>query len=272
MRHLVGDADAWVKRGSRHRDKGADMNLPSPQPPRHPRVRGLVAHVGVAAVPRYPMHECGDVVRVVDRPDGGISAIIADGQGHGRSARAIAAMAVGRIAALVAEGAREDAALVAANDLLLAHRGGQVSCEASIIAVDPSDGMIRVTRFARAQSTFVGDSGSALVGVEAPPLGLYRGAVPAVDTVEASASLACLVASDGVRSAGTQSGTTLNIVVELERAVAGGGAEVARVILEAAIRADGGRPKDDMSVACITFAPAKHTPSLQTVMAHWPLD
>ena len=247
------------------------MNLPHPPPPRHVAVRGLAAVVGAASVARHAMHECGDVVRVVDRPDGGICAIVADGQGHGRAARLIAAMAVGRIKALVAEGAREDAALIAANDLLLAHRGGQVSCEASIIAVDLIDGVIRVTRFARASSIIVGDAGEASIGGESPPLGIYRGAVPVVDTVAASASVACLVASDGARGAGERTGHPLNLAAELARVAPAGGDEAARAIMSAAIAADEGRPRDDMSVACVTFAAATRGPLVRRIGAHWPL-
>jgi hypothetical protein len=67
------------------------MTLSSPPPGRHPSVRGLVAVVGLASVARHAMSECGDVVRVVDRPDGGVCALVVDG--HGRGAHLIAAMA-----------------------------------------------------------------------------------------------------------------------------------------------------------------------------------
>ena len=247
------------------------MNLPLPPPQRHPSIRGLVAIVGAVSVARHGMHECGDIVRVLDRPDGGICAIIADGQGHGRAARLIAAMAVGRIKALVGEGAREDAALIAANDLLLAHRGGQVSCEAAIVSVDLIDGVIRVTRFARASCITIGDAGAAITGGEAPPLGIYRRAVPVVDTVEASASVACLVASDGVRAAGERTGHPLDLAAELARVATHGGDEAARAILSAAIAADEGRPRDDMSVACVTLAASTHGPLVRRIGAQWPL-
>jgi serine phosphatase RsbU (regulator of sigma subunit) len=218
------------------------------------------------------MHECGDVVRVVNRPDGGICAIVADGQGHGRSARSIATMAVGRITALVSEGARADAALVAANDLLLAHRGGQISCEASVIAVDPVDGVVRVTRFARGAAAFTGGEGRARFGGEAPPLGVYRGALPVVDVVDVALPVACLVATDGVHGAGGRVGRPLMLDAILERHASAGGDVAAHSVLAEAIHADDGRPRDDMSVVCLTFAPSTRLQTIRCISAQWPLD
>lgn len=248
------------------------MSLPTPPPARHDTARGLVALMGVVSVPRHASRECGDVVRVVDLPDGGICAIVADGQGHGRSARSIAAMAVGRVATLIAEGAREDAALVAANDLLFAHRGGQVSCEASMIAVNPVEGVVRVTRFARAPMVAVGDAPTVSFGGEAPPLGLYRGAVPTADVVVVGQAVACLVVTDGVRDAGERAGRPLALEAALQRHAPTGGERAAHAILAEAIEADDGRPRDDMSVACVTFTARTALHAIRRTMVEWPLD
>jgi serine phosphatase RsbU (regulator of sigma subunit) len=248
------------------------VTLPVPPPGRHPAVRGLVAVVGVAAAPRHAMHECGDVVHVVDRPDGGACVIVADGQGHGRGARIIATMAVTMIAGLVGEGVREDAALVAANDRLLAHRGGQVSCEAVAVVIDPVDGVVRVSRFARSAAHFLGDDERAVTGGEAPPLGVYRGAAPASDVVPVSLSLACLVTSDGVRTAGGRVGRALDLASSLARAARLGGDRAAHAILGEAIGADDGRPRDDMAVACITFEPLDADLTFRRMSARVPLS
>jgi len=245
------------------------VTLPAPSPGRHPAVRGLVTVIGVAAAPRHAMHECGDVVHVVDRPDGGTCVIVADGQGHGRGARMIATMAVTTIAGLVGEGVREDAALVAANDRLLAHRGGQVSCEAVAVVIDPVDGVVRVSRFARSPAYFVGDDERTVIGDEAPPLGVYRGAAPVTEVVPVSLTLACLVTSDGVRGAGSRNGPALDLASSLARAAKLGGDRAAHAILSEALGADDGRPRDDMAVACITFEPLNPglTPRLMTARA-----
>ena len=55
--------------------------------------------VGIAKVGKYAVAESGDTVEVVERPRGGLSVVIVDGQGHGRSAKRlshqVAAKAVG---------------------------------------------------------------------------------------------------------------------------------------------------------------------------------
>ena len=44
--------------------------------------------IGIAQANKYAVHECGDSVELAERPQGGISVILADGQGSGKAARA----------------------------------------------------------------------------------------------------------------------------------------------------------------------------------------
>ena len=68
----------------------------------------LKIDVAVVKTNKYASRESGDTVEIVERPGGGISVIMADGQGSGR----------------------------AANDFLFAMRNGQVSATLDILSVD----------------------------------------------------------------------------------------------------------------------------------------
>jgi hypothetical protein len=78
--------------------------------------------IGIAKANKYAVAECGDSVEVAERPRGGISAILADGQGSGKAAKQTSSLVVNRAASLIAEGARDGAVARAVHDYLYAMR------------------------------------------------------------------------------------------------------------------------------------------------------
>src|SRR5688572_703775 len=73
---------------------------------------------------------------MVERPGGGLSLVLVDGQRSGKSAKAISNLVAGKTIALLAEGVRDGAAARAANDYLYMHRGGKVSATLNIVSLD----------------------------------------------------------------------------------------------------------------------------------------
>ncbi|MCB0097143.1 MAG: hypothetical protein KDE46_15545, partial [Caldilineaceae bacterium] len=69
----------------------------------------LEIQIAVAKVNKYATSESGDTVEVVERPRGGMSIVMADGQRSGRSAKAISNIVVRKAIALLAEGVRDGA-------------------------------------------------------------------------------------------------------------------------------------------------------------------
>jgi hypothetical protein len=74
--------------------------------------------IAVAKTSKYAVSESGDTLEVVERPNGGVSVVLADGQTSGRGAKAISSMVVRKIISLLAEGVRDGAAARAASDSL----------------------------------------------------------------------------------------------------------------------------------------------------------
>jgi hypothetical protein len=72
----------------------------------------------VAKVNKYATRESGDTVEIVERPGGGMSLVMADGQSSGRGAKRISNMVVRKIISLLAEEVRDGAAVRAASDYL----------------------------------------------------------------------------------------------------------------------------------------------------------
>src|SRR5574342_1078927 len=96
----------------------------------------MEVQIAVAKVNKYAVSESGDTLEVVERPNGGMSVVLADGQTSGRGAKAISTMVVRKVISLLAEGVRDGAAARAASDYLYTHRNGQVQSTLNILSID----------------------------------------------------------------------------------------------------------------------------------------
>ena len=85
--------------------------------------------LAVAKVAKYATGESGDTVETIERPHGGLSVVLVDGQRSGRSAKLISNIVARKAVSLLGEGVRDGAAARAAHDYLRTHRSGQVSAE-----------------------------------------------------------------------------------------------------------------------------------------------
>ena len=71
---------------------------------------GMEIQIAVAKINKYAVSESGDTLEVVERPTGGISVVLADGQTSGRGAKAVSQLVVRKVIGLLAEGVRDGAA------------------------------------------------------------------------------------------------------------------------------------------------------------------
>src|SRR5690242_19966532 len=92
--------------------------------------------IGVAKINKYAMSECGDSVDVTERPSGGISVVLADGQGSGKSAKITSTLVVNKAVALIADGARDGAVARAVHDYLYVVKDGKVSSTLTLLSAD----------------------------------------------------------------------------------------------------------------------------------------
>ena len=102
--------------------------------------------VGIAKIRKYAASESGDTVEVVERPKGGLSVVLADGQSSGRGAKWISTLVVRKVITLLAEGVRDGAAARAASDSLFTERGGKVSSTLNILSADNQTRTLVITR------------------------------------------------------------------------------------------------------------------------------
>ncbi len=222
----------------------------------------VVVEVAVAKASKYAMRESGDSVEVVERPRGGLSVVMVDGQRSGRSAKAISNVAVRKAISLLAEGVRDGAVARAAHDYLRTERGGQVSAELTLISVDLETKTIVVTRNSQCPVLVAEMAGDPDEGVytwralDAPAevVGVHSRSRPVIAEWPLTPAQMIVAFTDGVLHAGERRGSPLDVHAVLEQQtarLAGPAQDLADALLAEALAADDGRPGDDTTVVVV---------------------
>jgi serine phosphatase RsbU (regulator of sigma subunit) len=215
--------------------------------------------MAVAKVAKYAVRESGDSVEVVERPHGGLSVVMVDGQRSGASAKAISNVAVRKAISLLAEGVRDGAVARATHDYLRTQRGGQVTAELTIISVDLESRSVVISRNSQCPvliwESASGDSpGWSRLDAPAQTVGVGGRIRPVIDERPLGRDQIIVAFTDGVLHAGRRRGAALD-VLEVLRMPCEEGRTSARALadclLAAALAADENRPGDDTTVVVI---------------------
>lgn len=218
----------------------------------------MEVQIAAAKVNKYASAESGDTLEAVERPNGGLSVVLADGQTSGRGAKAVSMMVVRKVIGLLAEGVRDGAAARAASDALYTEKQGKVICTLNIVSVDLHSSTIVLTRNNPA-SIFVGrgDQTDCLSG-ESIPLGTSRDVRPVITEIEIETGLTIVIYTDGLTHAGERRGQPMD-VCEVARSLLeeqdSTPQELADGLLEYAVKLDDNRPADDVSVLVLKVVP-----------------
>lgn len=236
----------------------------------------LNIEVAVAKVAKYAVRESGDSVEVVERPRGGLSVVMADGQRSGASAKAISNLVVRKAISLLAEGVRDGAVARATHDALRTQRAGQVSAELTIISVDLETRTLVISRNSQCavmlREAAVGPDG-AMGGLvwrqlDAPSqaVGFPTRARPVITELPLAASQTLVAFTDGVLHAGTRTSAPLDVLGILDGLPGQDDCtaqDLADTLLRAAVAADDNRPGDDTTVVVVRLARAAGADALE---------
>ena len=233
----------------------------------------LTIDVAIAKTNKYASRESGDTVEIVERPGGGMSVIMADGQGSGRAAKSLSLLVTAKVAALIKEGVRDGAAARAANDFLFAMRHGQVSATLDILSVDLKTGTVVVTRNGDTVCLIESVAGTEVIVGGERPLGLHARTRPWAAEFPMAADLRVILVSDGIAKAGARSGWPGFDLAAVAASAAHGAsaATIADLVLDEALARDKGKPNDDMSVVALTLPQHQETTLVRRMLAQVPL-
>jgi len=234
----------------------------------------LELHVGVAKVSKYAVSESGDTVEMTERPQGGLSLVLADGQRSGRAAKVISTLVARKAIALLAEGVRDGAAARATHDYLRTHRQGQVSAELSIVSLDLVTHTIVLSRNSHCQMLVADRAGLRILDEPSEAIGIYDRTKPVITELPVAAHTWVVAFTDGVLEAGQGFGQHFDVATLVIDSVAGGhdsAPQLADAILGRATELDHGRPQDDMSVLVLAILPSQATDKARRLTVRFPL-
>ena len=222
----------------------------------------MEVQIAVAKTNKYAVSESGDTVEVIERPNGGLSIIMADGQSSGRGAKNVSMQVVQQVVSLLAEGVRDGAAARAASDRLFTAKKGRVSCTLNILSVDLLTRSLVISRNNPAPVYICRGSQIGTLEDESTPLGIYRNTRPLINEMDLIPGITIVAYTDGLVHAGKRNGTPMDVWESLsalfdEDEPLPGAQQIADALLAEAMRLDSQRPVDDMSVIVLQVRPSE---------------
>jgi serine phosphatase RsbU (regulator of sigma subunit) len=234
----------------------------------------IEVRIAAAKVGKYATSESGDTLEVVERPHGGLSVVLVDGQRSGRAAKAISNIVVRKAVALLAEGVRDGAVARAAHDYLFLHRGGKVSAELSIVSIDLVSHTLVVSRNSHCPVVVIKDGQLLLLDELSTPIGIYSNTKPVITELPLEPETHLVVFTDGLQDAGRHSDRQLDVttlVPDLLTNMAGDPQAMADALLERAVVADQGHPHDDISVLVVAVIAKRDRDDVRRISVSFPI-
>lgn len=218
----------------------------------------MEVQIAVAKVNKYAVSESGDTLEVIERPNGGVSVVLADGQSSGRGAKAISQMVVRKVIGLLAEGVRDGAAARAASDALFTEKQGRVISTLNIASLDLSSETLVLTRNNPAPIFISRGEKIDCIEEESIPLGTSRNVRPLITELPIEPGLVIVIYTDGLIHAGKRRGLPMDVGATISAILEDqdpSPQELADSLLAQAVRLDENRPADDISVLVLKVAP-----------------
>jgi serine phosphatase RsbU (regulator of sigma subunit) len=214
----------------------------------------LDIQLAASKIAKYATRESGDTLEAIERPRGGISLVLADGQRSGKAAKAISNIVARKAVALLAEGVRDGAVARAAHDYLSAIRGGKVLSTLNIVSVDLATETLVISRNSHCPTVIVRSGDLLLLDEPSAPVGIHAWTKPLITELPLEPETCVVAFTDGLVHAGRRHGQSLDVPQlvqdQLTRETTTA-QTLADTLLSKAVACDRGRPSDDISVMVV---------------------
>lgn len=236
----------------------------------------LELQAAVAKVGKYASPESGDTIEMIERPQGGFSLVMVDGQGSGRGAKTLSNLVTARALAMLKDGARDGAVARAVHDYLYGYRNGQVSATLNILSVDFQARSILMSRNNPLPYYILTPDGLQSLNEPSKPIGLYPNTKPIISQHDIREQMYLIAFTDGIAQAGTRYGKDMdlgNFLASLSCDGSCDAKDIADQILSRAIALDQQRPNDDMSVMVVSAQSREEdAPKIRRMEMRFPLE
>jgi len=214
----------------------------------------MEVQIAISKIKKYATSSSGDTAEVIERPNGGMSVVLADGQSSGNGAKWVSSLVVRKVIQFLADGVRDGAAARAASDALFTERGGRVSATLNILSADLQTGTLVITRNNPAPVVISYDDQIKFLSEQSDAIGLRRDTRPMISEIPLSPGLTVVVYTDGLVHAGSYFGDSMDVCtsvkVELESEDPSP-SHIADSLMNHALKLDRGRPRDDISIVVL---------------------
>ncbi len=214
----------------------------------------MEVQVAAAKTNKYASSQSGDTLEIVERPNGGLSVVLADGQTSGHGAKAVSMMVVRKVIGLLAEGVRDGAAARAASDALYTEKNGKVTCTLNIASIDLETGTLVLSRNNPAPIFICHSDQVDCLDRESETLGTRRAIRPLITEIELEAGLFVVMYTDGLMHAGKRRGQPMDVCNAIQAMLDEQDPspdQIADALLAHALNLDDQRPADDISVVAL---------------------
>lgn len=234
----------------------------------------LETQIAAAKIGKYATTESGDTLEMVERPQGGLSLVLADGQRSGKPAKAISNLVTRKAISLLAEGVRDGAAARAAHDYLYTYRGGRVSATLNILSIDLGTKTLVISRNSHCPIWIARQGELTCLDEASDPVGIYLRTKPLITELPLEAETYVVAFTDGILSAGQRSSQQMDVGEILPALLAQPhccAQAIADSLLQKAIDLDDGRPVDDTSIAVMSVIAKEREDKIRRLSASFPI-
>lgn len=213
----------------------------------------------IAKIDRHSSDEEGNKVEIIERPNGGISIVMAEGMLSGSRSKGVTLKAVHALLNLIAEGVPDGASTRVVLQRIKDEHRESADVKISIISCDLLSKTIVITKNNSVPVLIYEDGESRFLSLE-ENFDSHR-YEPVVFQFEFQVGQTFILLSEGVETAGVVNENKIDLRTALGSIFDDDNDEVtvqnvADNLLKQAIGHDGGRPRDDMTVVVLKVSPA----------------
>ncbi len=216
----------------------------------------MQVQIAINKTNKFGQSQGGDTAEIVERPRGGISLILVDGQGSGQGAKRISSLVANKAVSMIGDGARDGAVARAVHDYLYTMRHGKVSATLTILSVDISSGTLLITRNCNTPVIISYPGGGIdILDKPVPPIGVHPLLRPDIQQVELKENIRVAAFTDGIYKTGSEDEEVLTI---LETGLKKGEISLQQLgqdLFGKALELEKKKPRDDMTLALLGLEP-----------------
>jgi serine phosphatase RsbU (regulator of sigma subunit) len=207
--------------------------------------------IAASKIDKFNSPNSGDTIEIVERPNGGVSVVLASGLFEEKSTKMVSYSVVKKVISLIADGVRDGAAARAASDALFTQYNGKSISSLNILSADLQTDTLVLSCNSRAPVFLCRDDSIEKMTIESTLIGTGLDVKPSVYEIPIEPGITIVAPSSGLLKAGIEYGqvfdfnTSLSVIFEDQQPTSN---EIADTLLKQAISVDQGQPNEDMSV------------------------